>query len=133
LIVPEPHATLRPQLEIPPGKRRADGGSKERGSSYGINNHFLYKLNDQWGVGTRFEWLRENGGMHLSEGDYYQVTLGLNWNPSKNVSIRPEVRYDWCKGATPFGRSNQFGGGYPDIVGTRSDQVSGGCGVVVSF
>jgi len=107
-------------------------GSKERDSSYGINNHFLYKLNDQWGVGTRFEWLRENGGIHLSEGNYFQVTLGLNWNPWQNVSIRPEVRYDWCKGATPFGRSAQFGD-YPPVPGTRSDQVSGGCGVVISF
>jgi hypothetical protein len=106
-------------------------------SSYGINNHFLYKLNDQWGVGTRFEWLQNNGGYFADAndnpflGDFYQVTLGLNWNPYENVSIRPEVRYDWCNGSTPFGPSADFGG-YP-IAGGRSYQVSGGCGVVVSF
>jgi len=97
-------------------------GSKVRDSSYGINNHFLYKLNDRWGVGTRFEWLRDNGGYIIDNaGDYYQVTLGLNWNPRRNVSIRPEVRYDWCKGATPF------------AGGTRNHQFSGGGGVLVSF
>ena len=104
-----------------------------RTSAYGINNHFLYKLNDQWSVGTRFEWLRDNGGYVIDKaGDYYQVTLGLNWNPWKNVSIRPEARYDWCRGGTtPFGPSNIFGG-YP-VQDTRSDQVSGGCGMVITF
>jgi len=93
-----------------------------RFSSYGINNHFLYKLNDRWGVGTRFEWLRDNGGYVVDNaGDYYQVTLGLNWNPRQNVGVRPEIRYDRCKGTTPFAGT------------TRSDQVSGGCGVVISF
>jgi len=111
-----------------------------RESSYGINNHFLFKMNDRWGVGTRFEWLQNNSGLIASDngsmpvafrGDFYQITLGLNWNPWENVSIRPEVRYDWCEGATPFGQSNKFGD-YP-ATGTRSDQVSGGCGMVISF
>jgi hypothetical protein len=112
------------------------GGDRVRRSTYGINNHFLYKLNDQWGAGLRFEWLRDGGG-YISDtgegtGNYYQITLGLNWNPYKNVSIRPEVRYDWANGgATPFGPASTFGD-YPD-AGTRSDQVSGGVGVVVSF
>jgi hypothetical protein len=75
-------------------------------------------------VGTRVEWLRENGG-YLANfgGDYYECTLGLNWNPYENVSIRPEVRYDWYDGAgTPFGKNQ-----------TRVDQVTGGFGVVVMF
>jgi len=98
----------------------------DRYSAYGINNHLLYKLNDRWAAGMRVEWLRDNGGYgYIAEngasGDYYQLTWGLNWNPHKNISIRPEVRYDWCKGAAPFA-------GY-----ARKDQISGGCGVVVSF
>ena len=90
-------------------------------STYGINNHLLYKLNDQWTAGMRVEWLRDNADYIFAPGDYYGLTWGLNWNPCKNVSIRPEVRYDWCNGATPF------------ADGKRSDQISGGCGVVVSF
>jgi hypothetical protein len=103
-----------------------------RGSAYGINNHFLYKLNDRWGVGTRFEWLRSNDeDAYDASGDFYQITLGLNWNPYKNVSVRPEVRYDWSKGTLPFGPSAVFGG--VSNGGKHSYQVSGGCGVIVSF
>jgi hypothetical protein len=93
-------------------------------SSFGVNNHFLYSLNDQWGVGTRIEWLRENGGFLSNySGDYYECSLGLNWKPYKNVCVRPETRYDWYDGAgTPFGKN-----------ATRVDQVTGGCGVVMSF
>ena len=96
-----------------------------RYSSYGINHHFLYKLSDKLTAGTRAEWLRDNGGGTYyigTPGDYWQITLGLRWDPTENLSFRPEVRYDWCRGgATPF------------ADGTRSDQVSGGCGMVVSF
>jgi hypothetical protein len=111
-------------------------GGGARSSAYGINNHFLYKLNDKWGVGTRFEWLRDNGsaGFNANPGDYYEISLGLNWSPWTNVSVRPEVRYDWCNGATPFGPSDVFGGSpVVDSHGVHSDQVSGGFAVVVSF
>jgi outer membrane receptor for ferrienterochelin and colicin len=116
---------------------RNDSSEEGNASAYGVNNHFLYKLNDQWGVGTRFEWLRNNGGYFANAegepfmGDFYQVTLGLNWNPRSNVSIRPEIRYDWCDGAKPFGPSDTFGG--YSSAGERSYQFSGGCGVVVTF
>ena len=97
------------------------GGVKT--STYGINNHFLYRLNDRWGAGMRVEWLRDNADYIFAPGDYYGLTFGLNWDPCKNVSIRPEVRYDWCRGAeaTPF------------ADGTKSDQISAGFGVVLSF
>jgi hypothetical protein len=107
----------------------------DRTSAYGFNNHFLYKLNDKWGVGTRLEWFRDNNGgwFNSDSGEYCQVSLGLNWNPRANVSVRPEVRYDWGKGARPFGPSENFGGSPNYGEGVNSYQVSGGCGVVVSF
>jgi hypothetical protein len=100
--------------------------SNDRFSSYGINNHFLYTLNDRWGAGMRFEWLRENGGNAFylitpNAADFYQLSWGLNWNPRSNVSVRPEIRYDWCEGASPF------------AGGTKRNQISGGCGIVLSF
>jgi hypothetical protein len=98
-------------------------------SAYGINNHFLYRLTDKLGAGMRFEWLRNNGG-YISNwtegepmpGDFFQLTWGLNWEPHENVSIRPEIRYDWCRGVTPFGKE-----------GDKREQLSGGFGVVLSF
>jgi len=99
------------------------GGGKERINVYSFNNHFLYRLTDKLTAGTRVEWCRDNGGYFVEDtsSDYWQVTLGLRWDATKNLSFRPEVRYDWCKGATPF------------AGGTRSDQISGGGGVVISF
>ncbi|MCL2006135.1 MAG: porin [Planctomycetaceae bacterium] len=108
-------------------------GGESRLSAYGINNHFLYKLDDQWAVGTRFEWFRDNGSWGITENnaDYYQLTWGLNWRPFENVLIRPEIRYDWVHGASPFGSSETFGG-IPE-EGVRSTQLSGGCGIVLTF
>lgn len=110
----------------------AADGAKTRGSAYGINNHFLYKLSDQWKAGVRAEWLRDSSGGLISggSGDYYEVTLGLNWNPVENVSIRPEIRYDWCNGNNdqkPFGLDP-----VTELPFAR-EQVSGGCGIFVSF
>jgi hypothetical protein len=96
-----------------------------RYSSYGINNHFLYKLDDCWGVGLRLEWLRDNGGFGYfveESANYFQMTLGLNWNPTENLSIRPEVRYD----NVVNGEARPFGNGKPN-------QLTGGFGIFYSF
>lgn len=96
-----------------------------RTSAYGINNHFLYKLDDRWSVGMRAEWLRDNGGggYVVDEwADYWEITLGLNWNPCHNVSIRPEIRFDWADGAA-----------VPYAEGTKKNQVSGGFGMLYVF
>ena len=96
-------------------------------SAYGVNNHFLYKLTDKLSAGTRLGWLRDNmDAIDANASDHWEVTLGLRWDPTEFLSIRPEVRYDWCRGgATPFDPR--------DDAGTRRDQVSGGVGMVVSF
>ena len=102
-----------------------------RFSSYGLNNHFLFALTDKLTYGTRVEWLRDNGaGLYVdASGDYWNTTWGLRWDPYANLSIRPEVRYDWYNGAgSPFGGNVNAG-----IDGTRKDQVSAGVGVLVSF
>ena len=92
-------------------------------SAYGVNNHLRYRWNERWDSGLRFEWLRNNGDyVDKCSGDYYQITLGLNWRPYKHVSIKPEIRSDWFRGTgTPFAR------------GTQRSRVTGGCGLVLSF
>ena len=106
--------------------------TRARWSAYGINNHLLYTINDQWAAGFRFEWMRDGGGetSWLSDispdaGDYYQYTLGLNWNPTEHLRIRPEIRYDIAHGdgVLPFGREGN----------RKSEQFSGGIGLLWGF
>ena len=71
----------------------------------GINQYFLYTINDQWGAGVRAEWWKgdsltgyapHNGNLPATGShSYYDVTLGLNYKPTQNLIIRPEYRYDW--------------------------------------
>lgn len=108
-----------------------DAGTQMNYSTYSINNHFLYSLTDQWGIGLRAGWLRDNGGYgYVLPGpgttDYYELTLGLNWNPTKHWSFRPEIRYDWSKGAEiPFAAV--------EGNGTERNQLMGGIGMVYIF
>ncbi len=60
---------------------------------YAVNQYLIYTINDCWALGGRFEWWnRENGN---SDSDVYDLTLGINYKPHANVTIRPEVRWDW--------------------------------------
>ncbi|MFZ5828995.1 MAG: porin [Planctomycetota bacterium] len=102
---------------------------------YGINQYLLYKINDCWSFGGRFEWFRDDDGVRVAgdglnrtignPGDYFELTGGINWRPHANVIIRPEVRYDWYDGPivneAPFDR------------GTKTDQFSGGFDAIFTF
>ena len=108
-------------------------GPAPTASWYSVNNYLFYKLNDCWKLGARFEWFRDDdttGGGFIAagfrdgnpnvggySGDFYSFTFGANWSPggSKNLTIRPELRYDWFNGdgnlALPFDagrRDHQF-------------------------
>jgi hypothetical protein len=125
--VPTDRFTYVLQYNLRNDNGKKDGSDAVRSSAYGINNHFLYTLTDEWSVGTRIEWLRDSGGgYYISDGsgDYYGLTFGLNWNPYENVSVRPEIRYDWVRGSNDD---------LPFADATRHEQVTGGCGFVVSF
>ncbi len=58
----------------------------------GINQYLLYSVNDCVGVGGRFEWWK-NDGVSI-----YSITGGINYKPTPNVTLRPEVRYQWDPG-----------------------------------
>lgn len=63
---------------------------------YGISNNLTWQINPCWAVGTRMEWARDKRGEYLGsfDGDVFAITLGLQWTPCTNLSIRPEIRYD---------------------------------------
>ena len=65
---------------------------------YEIANYLNYKMNDCWSLGGRFEWFQDPEGARVSpgcRGNYWEMTAGINYKPHANVTIRPEIRYDW--------------------------------------
>ena len=111
---------------------------------YGINQYLFYTVNDCWKLGARAEWFRDDDGVRLSgaplresftggvpaggfltpaaaAGNYYNITLGANWTPRSNLTVRPEVRWDWSDGTTgqPFNsatKDSQFTAAFDAIV-----------------
>jgi hypothetical protein len=100
---------------------------------YGVNQYLFYTINDCWKLGGRFEWFRDDDGVRVTGvradnpitgdsfvGDFYQATLGLNWIPTNNLRVRPEVRWDWFDGA-----------GLPYNDGTEDDQFIGAVDMIL--
>lgn len=52
---------------------------------------------------------RGNSDLAPFADSFYSLTGGVNYYPHSNITIRPEVRYDWFTG----GR-NPYNGGYKD-------------------
>ena len=104
------------------------------GQWYAINQYLEHEFNEHWATCLRFEWFLDDDGTRTpnhhgdlgNSGDYYEVTLGLNFKPNANIRIRPELRYDWYRGDLATGV-------HPFDHGTRSEQLSGGFDVVVTF
>ncbi len=94
------------------------GGAPGGGTAlwYGIDQYAYYKLTDQWRIGTRVEWFRDQSGTRVGltqssnpnqaplPGNYGSWTVGLNWTPEQNILIRPELRWDKYSGgpAKPY-------------------------------
>ena len=80
---------------------------------YAIVQYLTYDIGRDWKAGSRLEWFRDDSGVRDigDAGDYYEITLGLNWTGCENVMLRPEVRWDWARGAGfPFddGSEDEF-------------------------
>jgi len=81
---------------------------------YGINQYLLYTLDENWSAGLRIEWFRDDDGTRVLgvgnlpahawiaapgfAGDFTELSLGLNWKPKANITVRPEARWDWYDG-----------------------------------
>jgi hypothetical protein len=97
---------------------------------YGLSNYLMYKLTDCMSYGGRIEWFQDPQGMRISNGacpgNYYELTLGANYKPHANFTIRPEVRYDWY---------NSFAGatGHPFDNNHQNSQVSFGADFIFTY
>jgi len=94
---------------------------------YGLNQYLFYKINCCWTFGWRFEWFDDPEGYVVTglrpgntdsqfrfPGSFYETSVGFNYKPNGNLTIRPEVRYDWYTGPEGFRA--------PAVVGTPPNQ-----------
>jgi len=116
-------------------------GHRERCGNdwYGINQHLVYKINCCWSVGARLEWFRDDDGRVVYGfrpgnavahdefiGNFWEITLGINWKPRENVIVRNEVRWDWYD-------ETHAGGPLPYDAGDSAHQFLYGVDVVWTF
>jgi len=136
------------QFNANPSYQTANPSQPGTAQWYGINQYLFYNFNESLVGGFRMEWFRDNNGTRVITpirdavvgqpyasgfaGNFWAMTWGLNWRASKNVMIRPELRYDWFApdqgaaasglSALPYGRNNdQYG------------QLYGGCDAIFQF
>jgi hypothetical protein len=106
---------------------------------YGINQYFLYEINKCWSAGLRAEWFSDREGVRVTgvrpdnpdfgqvfPGEFYEISLGLNWKPHANFTLRPEIRYDWYDPRDDV----QF---FPFDNGNRSHQWLFGMDAIVTY
>lgn len=107
---------------------------------YSVNQYLFYTINDCWKAGMRFEWFRDDDGARVTGvrpgnpvegeffvGDFYELSFGLNYTPSANLTVRPEVRYDWTDIEASSGPIGPFGDG------DRPDQLLFGFDAIYLF
>jgi hypothetical protein len=108
------------------GFQEEGAAAGERADWYGVDQYLYATINNCWRAGARFEWFRDEEGTRVGlnrpsnpnkapfVGDFYSLALGLNWTPTYNLTIRPEIRADWYDGSStpePFDdgtADNQF-------------------------
>lgn len=62
-----------------------------------------YDLSDDWTVILRGDRLHDPGGVRTGfEGNFYEATLGLRYEPTDWLILRPEIRRDFAEGARPY-------------------------------
>ncbi len=104
------------------------------GQWYSINQYLEHSFCEHWAASLRAEWFLDDDGTRApnhhgnlgNSGNYYEITLGVNYMHNANVRIRPEIRYDWYQGPLETGVQ-------PFNDGTKSEQFSGGFDVVVTY
>jgi hypothetical protein len=114
-------------------------------------NYLFWTFDDRWMGGMRLEYFRDNNGYIVTApirnesslgnpgfwagdfaGSFWELAFGLNYRPTANLVVRPELRYDWFSPNTPstnrpFGRPLGQGIGTP---GDRLGQFYAGCDFV---
>ena len=123
---------------------------------YGFVNYLFWKFDDRITGGMRVEYFRDNNGFRVMtplrnadmqeqpagdvsttgfQGNFWELTFGINTRANANWMIRPELRYDWYTpdrrgGPLPFGGPI---GRLANASGTEYGQFYGGGDVIFQF
>jgi hypothetical protein len=69
-----------------------------------INTTLIYDVSSRLGVGGRLEWFDTRNWAAIPgapAGDVWEASFGFNLKPNQNLTVRPEVRYDWIANTVP--------------------------------
>lgn len=76
-------------------------------NTFGSIHYLIYQLNDCWAVGSRSEWFNiSSEAAGIRNADVYNQTFGVNYRPTANLILRPEVRWVWDKEGLGFNENN---------------------------
>lgn len=105
---------------------------------YGLNQYLFYTINDCWKAGLRGEWFRDDDGTRVAAvresnntspgghaGNFYQISAGLNWTPTANLLVRPELRWEWFEGDNLAGGIGPYDG--------RNDMFTAGIDAILTW
>jgi len=128
------------------------GGANGMAQWYGLVNYLFYNFSDSLIGGMRFEYWRDNNGVRATyqarnvnyaywqtgnpgftgfQGNFWEITWGLNWLPNRNWRIRPEIRYDFYTPDNPGSGPLPYGG--RGFGGDQYGQLYGGCDAIFQF
>lgn len=94
------------------------------GSWYGLYSIQIFHLTKTIDLNSRFEWFDDVRGTRTGiSTDYSEVTLGVNWHPTRFLEFRPEIRGDFA--ADPAYGAN----GAQD----HTSQLTGGISFLLKF
>ena len=121
---------------------------------YSLAQWVFWEFNDRWTGGVRLEYFRDNNGYlfyvpfrnvaeagnpgyyaHGFAGNFWDLTLGLNYRPSRRWVLRPELRYDWFSPNTDV-TARPYGRGIGQGIGTSGDRPGpfyAGCAAIFPF
>jgi hypothetical protein len=70
---------------------------------FGVLNYLTYTLTPRLNATARLEFFDDAQGQRTNfPGLYTALTLGLSFTPRKEITIRPEIRYDYNEQSRPF-------------------------------
>jgi hypothetical protein len=105
---------------------------------FSVAQYLQWEWSERFAVGFRGEWFRDSGHARilkqpvngpfwsLSGEDYFEITLGANWKPTRFITIRPEIRYDWSnitQQLNTLNRSEGIYNGHKDMFSFAIDGI----------